>query len=148
SRFTDQVGLIEGATPECRGPRQLLACQRAQDRLLAETAQAAGPGFCLVKNCRDSQGQVYGAQENYSVHLASGWRLRLWRIAWIPLYVLLIVQFVLLLFFCIVVLLTNLALAGLFYLLVCRIARPDPAGREQWRTRLFGRQWVTGDSID
>ena len=34
-------GLIEGATPECRGPREVLAYQRAQDRLLADAAKAA-----------------------------------------------------------------------------------------------------------
>lgn len=28
-------GLIEGATPECRSPRQLLAWQRAQDQLFS-----------------------------------------------------------------------------------------------------------------
>ena len=32
-------GLIEGSTPECRSPRQLLAWQRAQDELLAEASQ-------------------------------------------------------------------------------------------------------------
>src|SRR4051812_14509171 len=35
------VAHIEGATPECRGPRCLLACQRAQDRLLSAAAASA-----------------------------------------------------------------------------------------------------------
>src|SRR4051794_2636904 len=38
--------LIEGSTPECRGPRQLLAAQRAQDRLFAAaTRDVAGGEF-------------------------------------------------------------------------------------------------------
>ncbi len=148
SRFIDQVGLVEGSTPECRGPRQLLCCQRAQDRLLSETARSAGAGFCLVKNCRDSQGETYGAQENYSVHLADDGRLRLWRIAWVPLYVLLLVQTLLILGFSFAILLLNLVVAGLFYLLLCKIRQPDPQQRERWRARLFGRQWVTQGPID
>src|SRR5690242_17089338 len=44
ARFHRQTGLVEGSTPECRGPRQLLICQRAQDRLLAETARQAALG--------------------------------------------------------------------------------------------------------
>src|SRR5262245_25642704 len=69
NRFRQGVGLIEGCTPECRGPRQLVSCQRAQDRLLSETARAATDAgeFSLLKNCRDSQGNSYGAQENYEV---------------------------------------------------------------------------------
>lgn len=75
-------GLIEGSTPECRSPRQLLAWQRAQDELLAEAAQEAfGGAIRLVKNDRDAAGNVYGAQENYEATLASGWRLALWRAA-------------------------------------------------------------------
>src|SRR5437667_11547497 len=34
-------GLVEGSTPECPSPRQLLICQRAQDRLLSELARHA-----------------------------------------------------------------------------------------------------------
>src|SRR5262249_5547147 len=50
-------GLIEGSTPECRSPRQLLAWQRAQDELLAESVQEAlGSGVRLIKNDRDAAG--------------------------------------------------------------------------------------------
>src|SRR5262245_59725187 len=73
-------GLIEGSTPECRSPRQLLAWQRAQDELLAEAADSAFGGFVrLIKNDRDAAGNVYGAQENYEATLAAGWRLAVWR---------------------------------------------------------------------
>ncbi|HEV7280914.1 MAG TPA: proteasome accessory factor PafA2 family protein [Pirellulaceae bacterium] len=80
-------GLIEGATPECRGPRQLLAHQRAQDRLFREaTRDTSFDGnlrplqFRLIKNDCDGFGNVYGAQENYEATLATGWRLFLWRV--------------------------------------------------------------------
>ena len=80
-RFAGGHGLIEGSTPECRGPRELLLHQRAQDLLLAEAARDADvPGvLALVKNDCDSQGRIYGAQENYELTLATGWWLKLWR---------------------------------------------------------------------
>jgi hypothetical protein len=79
-------GLIEGATPECRSPRQLLAWQRAQDALLAEAAEAAfGTRVRLLKNDRDAEGNLYGAQESYEATLATGWRLALWRVALVGL---------------------------------------------------------------
>lgn len=79
-------GLIEGSTPECRSPRQLIAWQRAQDELLAESAdEATGGTVRLLKNDRDAAGNVYGAQENYEMALAAGWRLWLWRAALIGL---------------------------------------------------------------
>jgi proteasome accessory factor A len=81
-------GLIEGATPECRGPRQLLLYQRAQEALLqsalplAETdlASAGSRGeIGLLKNSRDAEGHVYGSQENYEAEVASGIALWLYR---------------------------------------------------------------------
>jgi hypothetical protein len=75
-------GLIEGATPECRSPRDLVAWQRAQDELLAEaTAEASIGVAALVKNDQDAAGNVYGAQENYEATFAAGGRLWLWRAA-------------------------------------------------------------------
>jgi len=75
-------GLIEGSTPECRSPRQLLAWQRAQDEMLAEAAETAfGGSLRLIKNDRDAAGNLYGAQENYEATLATGWRLAVWRTA-------------------------------------------------------------------
>lgn len=82
-------GLVEGGTPECRGPSELLLYQRAQDGLLlaslpaaeAELAVLGFPGrLGLLKNCRDAEGHVYGAQENYEADLASGWRLAAYRL--------------------------------------------------------------------
>ena len=75
---TWQTGLIEASTPECRSPGQLLLYQRAQERLLTESLQALAPSggrLSLRKNCMDAAGNVYGAQESYSIPVATGWRL-------------------------------------------------------------------------
>ena len=74
---TDTVGLIEGATPECCGVRDLLACQRAQDRLLSESA--AENDIALLKNCHDRDGNIYGAQESYEVSMGDDNSLKSWR---------------------------------------------------------------------
>ena len=81
-RLTGNGGLIEGSTPECRSPRELVAFQRAQDCLLEEAAQAASfeGELRLLKNDRDAQGNVYGAQENYEAVFASGIALAAWRV--------------------------------------------------------------------
>ena len=81
-------GLIEGATPECRGPSQLLLYQKAQDFLLAECIAEVekaffgglGDGLGLLKNCRDAEGHRYGAQENYEVDIARGIWLGVYRL--------------------------------------------------------------------
>lgn len=87
--FAPHDGLVEGATPECRSPSELLLYQRTQDALLkevlpdAETNLAIDGHPCtlgLLKNCRDAEGHIYGAQENYEVDAASGWRLWLYRL--------------------------------------------------------------------
>lgn len=90
-------GLVEGATPECRGPAEGVLYQRAQDALLADAlpiaerrlAEQGRPGSLgLLKNCRDAEGHVYGVQENYEVEIARGPALWLWRaglVALIPL---------------------------------------------------------------
>lgn len=89
-------GLIEASTPECRGPSQLLLYQRAQERLLTQalpevTARLRRLGFHgelgLLKNCRDAEGHIYGAQENYEAEVAQGAQLWLYRLAlaaWLP----------------------------------------------------------------
>lgn len=84
NRASIDTGLIEGATPECRGPVQAVLYQRAQDRLLAESAADAdvdeAGGFQLLKNDQDARGATYGAQENYEATIAVGWRLAAWRL--------------------------------------------------------------------
>jgi Pup amidohydrolase len=88
--YCNEGGLIEGATPECRGPAQLLLYQKAQEALLldsiAEAERILGasgfPGkLGLLKNCRDAAGHVYGAQESFHVGLAKGLGLLFYRLA-------------------------------------------------------------------
>ncbi len=82
-------GLIEGVTPECTSPHELLVYQKAQEHLLIDALRNARRNlpksedeqrqFGLLKNCRDAYGHVHAAQENYEVEIARGWRLWLWR---------------------------------------------------------------------
>lgn len=142
------IGLVEGSTPECRSPRLLLAQQRAMDRLLAEGAQRVAPGrFFLLKNCRDSRGQAYGAQENYEAELASGWRLRLWRIGaglLVALHAVLLVTLIVPIFL-LAMALNGLILAPLI-LFFCRLSG-RPVDREL-RMSLYGRGWYTKGEAD
>lgn len=110
-------GLIEGATPECRSPRQLLACQRAQDQLLSEAAQRAYQHrpVALLKNDRDALGNIYGAQENYGATFASGWRLVLWRMLLACFFPVVLVTWAMLWMVALVVILYTL-IASLAYL--------------------------------
>ncbi len=128
-------GLIEGATPECRGPRELLLYQRAQDRLLsdcANTSSAAGQ-FRLIKNDRDSRGNIYGAQENYEVEIAGGVRLGIWRVGLIAM-----IPLVLATWLGFLVLLLGL---GIYFVLAgtfCFLAGPLFRNRSDLSSTLFG----------
>ena len=81
-RYRGETGLIEGCSPECAGPRQVLTWQRATDRLLGDAVcnSKVTPDAALLKNCRDAFGQSYGGQENYEVEFADGWKLTAWKI--------------------------------------------------------------------
>ena len=87
--YCAEGGLIEGATPECRGPAQLLLYQKAQEALLSRsisdaerTLRSSGfPGkLGLLKNCRDAEDHVYGAQESFQTTIATGFGLALYRL--------------------------------------------------------------------
>lgn len=82
-------GLLEGSTPECTSAAELVTYQRAQEALLRDAVHAARielaaagyPGtVSLLKNCRDAYGHLYGAQENYTVEVARGFRLAAMRL--------------------------------------------------------------------
>jgi proteasome accessory factor A len=77
------AGLVEGSTPECRGPRQLLLYQRAQDVLLSRAAAGGGDDgdAVLLKSNHDGHGQYFGCHENYEATVATGGRLILWRLS-------------------------------------------------------------------
>jgi len=121
-------GLIEGATPECRSPRQVLAWQRAQDALLAEaTAEAFGNHRVrLLKNDRDSQGNIYGAQENYEAELAPPFQLFGWRTLLVLLLPVVVLTWAMLWLLAGVVLVYTIA-ATLLYLACERLLRRPAA---------------------
>ena len=82
-------GLIEGATPECRGPGQVLLYQKVQESLLRkaipqaeqELGSSGFPGrLGLLKKCRDAEGHVYGAQESFECQVATGPALLFYRL--------------------------------------------------------------------
>lgn len=132
-----QSGLVEGSTPECRGPRQLVVYQRCQDQLLAEVCQSLDPADrpALLKNDRDSQGHAYGTQENYEVEIARGLRLVLWRIGLLLLFPLAVIGWV----GTVLILAGGVlyyGLAGLAYLFACTYL--PPARRERAFAALMG----------
>ena len=134
-------GLIEGATPECRGPGQLLLYQKAQEALLMKVIPAretslSEQGFPgklgLLKNCRDARGNVYGAQESFQVSVASGLSLVAYRLglaALLPLLALTVVLGWLVIFVALVAL--AVAVAGGVV-----VALP-PFRRRRWLERLM-----------
>lgn len=130
-------GLIEGATPECRSPREAVAYQRAQDRLLSEAA--ADRGFQLIKNDRDACDNVYGAQENYEATFASGVLLFMWRAGLVCLFPLAVVTW-LGIGVCILATLLYFLIAAVIYLPLKFIT----GGRESVALLLFGRDLVEG----
>lgn len=124
-------GLIEGATAECRGLRQLLAQQRAQDSLLADAAKRAfgKEKIRLLKNDRDAKGNIYGAQENYSAEYATSWRLWLWRGALVAMLPLMLVTWTVLWLLTFGIIVYTL-LATIFYLSIERfVRRPEGLAR-------------------
>ncbi|HVH04426.1 MAG TPA: proteasome accessory factor PafA2 family protein [Myxococcota bacterium] len=90
-------GLLELASPECRDPFTLLACERAKDALVEEIAAVAnqdlrragiGGTVRIGKNNVDSQGHTFGSHESYWVEDPLPWRSRLalapvWLALWI-----------------------------------------------------------------
>lgn len=130
-------GLIEGATPECRGPREAVTYQRAQDRLLAESA--AERGFQLIKNDRDACDNIYGAQENYEATIASGVLLFLWRLGLVCLFPLALVTW-LGIAACVLGTLSYFLVAAIIYLPLKLIA----GSRESVALFLFGSDLVEG----
>ncbi|MGH7255983.1 MAG: depupylase/deamidase Dop [Nitrospirales bacterium] len=62
----------EYSTPECTNPRELIAFERAGERIMAAALQAlsrerGGEKFLLYKNNTDGKGNSYGYHENYLV---------------------------------------------------------------------------------
>jgi Pup amidohydrolase len=151
-RIASDGGLIEGATPECRGPRQVLTYQRAQDRLIAQAARDAEVAgtFQLIKNCRDSRDHVYGAQENYEAALAGPAWLLIWRLGLVLLMPLVIFTWLSLLTV-IIGLLTYLAAGGARVSgapPVSSAARADGVGHVRPRSGRRPRDWCSIARMD
>lgn len=125
--------LIEGSSPECRSPRELLAHQRAQDKCFerASRTTASESALRIHKNCRDSAGNLYGIHENYDAEFARGWRLWLWRIGLVAILPLAFISWV-----------SSVVVMGLaitYELLFARLllASLGLESRDTWLTRLI-----------
>ncbi len=101
-----ESGLLEAATPECDSPLTLTLYQKAIDKLLQkvliklnETNKNTYPHstISLIKNCKDAFENIYGAQENYSVSIAQGYLLFLYRL-FLTLYLPLLSFYILFIF--------------------------------------------------
>jgi len=86
-------GMVEGATPECRSPLQLVTYQSSQDQMLAECLFDVDSkrSMAWIKNSGDAFGHVYGQHENYELQIATGWRLFAWRLGLLFLWPMLVV---------------------------------------------------------
>ncbi len=83
------AGFVEGATPECRHPRDFLLYQRAQDVLLSRHAAASGENdgdVVLLKVSHDGRGHLFGSHENYEATIGTGAELLLWRLSLVVLF--------------------------------------------------------------
>ncbi len=90
-------GLLELASPECRDPFALLACERAKDDLVEELAREAsrrlasrgyGGEVRIGKNNVDSQGHTFGSHESYWIEDPLSRRRKLalappWALLWL-----------------------------------------------------------------
>ena len=130
-------GLIECATPECRGPRELITWQRAQDRLVMQCAQDCNDeaNFFLVKNSRDSQGNVYGSHENYAIRVGPI-AIWFWRFFALVASVMSIGFWLLVIPAMIAFALCYMLVAGIAYLFIASIA--DQNAKQALKTKLFG----------
>ena len=143
-------GLIECATPECRSPRELITWQRAQDRLLMQCTEqyAEQPGslgtVALVKNSRDSQGNVYGTHENYSIRVGP---IAIWflRIVVILASSMSILAWVFLIPAIFLFVLMYWGFAGLIYLAVR--SRFKPSDKQRLYRNLFGDGFTEDEDL-
>ncbi|AKT43695.1 proteasome accessory factor PafA2 family protein [Chondromyces crocatus] len=134
--YAPSAGLVEVATPECDEAGQLVCHQRAIEALLLQAIPDASRRlsalgfegeFTLLKNCRDAEGHIYGAQENYEVEIARGAWLWVYRVGLVLLAPLVLVEAILFWAF-VVVLVTAMLLAMLGLLIAARVI-------PRWRER-------------
>jgi proteasome accessory factor A len=146
--LSSDSGLLEGATPECRTPGDVVAFQRAQDRLLEEAVKRSGfdCDIRLLKNDRDAHNNIYGAQENYEAEFARGLSLAVWRMGLVLLFPLMVLTWLgVLAIFCLS-LIYDFVAAGVLVPLGELIAPRGAVGRvllgdDRVRERPFGAFW-------
>ena len=154
-------GLIEAATPECRGPDTVLLYQRAQEELLGSALPRAQQllaidghhgRLALRKNCRDAAGHVYGSQENYEVQIADGaglWAFRIGAAAIVPLVVALGSVLWALLFAIVITAIAGLTAGAIVDRLLAGFGSSIRvlAGRERGALRWFGTLQVVAELV-
>lgn len=141
------VGLVEGATPECRSPKELITWQRAQDRLFSEVTDEISESdseFVLIKNNRDGRGNTYGSHENYEAAFLSPFGQAVWVSASVLMFPLTLLSWMVV-FAILVIILTLLFFLGeLFYQASRRCVRD--ANRQPTRSEL--QSYFHGDNDD
>ncbi|BBM84743.1 hypothetical protein UABAM_03104 [Candidatus Uabimicrobium amorphum] len=124
--YAIEDGLLEGQTPECCTPLQLIRYQQAQDFLIAKAIPIADEileyqGFhgtlAFLKNCKDAKQNIYGAQENYEAQVASGWQLFLYRLTSLAMLLIFIPIFLFLIMISMVFVIGSVVLVPLFVML-------------------------------
>jgi hypothetical protein len=148
-------GLLEMASPECRDPFSLLACERAKDALAEELAREAtrrlarlgwGGEVRIGKNNVDSLGHTFGSHESYWIEdpLSPARKLALAPL-WVMLWLATLPVFAWLLF----VLLASLALglAALLLPLVGVALRALAAPLGRWRQAAGARAAGLADRL-
>lgn len=143
-------GLVEGATPECRRPKEVVAFQRGQDRLLEDAVKRSSFDceIRLLKNDRDAHNNIYGAQENYEAEFARGIWLALWRVGLILLFPLMLLTWLGMLAIHLAMELYDLLAAGVLVPVGDLVAPRGFAGRlllgvDRMQERPFGAFWPT-----
>ena len=149
--FHQECGLIEGGTPECQSAEELLLYQKASEEILIQATQIAeeklrkvgvSGRFRLIKNCRDAQGHLYGAQENYDLQVGRTWLTNLgvlisigfFAVYFVP-HMLLLVLFVL----CFLVLILTVSIGAFVLWLVLAIGTLFSPRLKLWHKGYWGR---------
>ena len=133
-------GSLRSATPECRGPLEVVRYQRAMDQLVSQSARLTEMNgqLSLLKMDRHASGRA-GGHESYEANLGESWRLGCWRLGLLLLMPLVLATW-LGLGLLIIGILVYLALAGLIYL-PWRWFSSHP---QKMARRLFGNDFVDG----
>jgi proteasome accessory factor A len=136
-------GSLRGATPECRGPQEVVRYQRAMDQLVSQSARLTelNGQLSLFKLDRHTTSRS-GAHESYEANLGESWQLGCWRLGLLFLMPLVLATW-LGLGLLIIGILLYLAIAGLVYL-PWRWFSTHP---QKMARTLFGNDFVDGGEM-